>query len=47
MLKSVLNLKILTLPSAQQYLETLYLRFGAQHGLKESQCALFMHKVSG
>ena len=33
--------------SDMQFLEMLYLRFGAQHGLKESQCAIFLNKLQG
>lgn len=30
-----------------QFLEMLYLRFAAQHGLKESQCAVFLNQIGG
>ena len=33
--------------SESQFLEMLYLRFAAQHGLKESQCAVFLNQVGG
>ena len=34
-------------PDEVQFLEMLYLRFGAQHGLKESQCAVFLNNMDG
>ena len=34
-------------PEEVQFLEMLYLRFGAQHGLKESQCAVFLNNMDG